>query len=138
MGLAGKKKTVKPDARLAALNRANARLQRQLDEQTAGRAKAQSQKVRLAKDLRVALARQTATSEILRVISGSPTDVQPVFDSIVLTAARLFRRDLAFILACDATTYWPAATAGPEGLRTPPDRAPVAIDTGRFWKCPRP
>jgi two-component system, NtrC family, sensor kinase len=78
----------------------------------------------------VALARQTATSEILRVISGSPTDVQPVFDSIVLTAARLFRRDLAFILACDATTYWPAATAGPEGLRTPPDRAPVAIDTG--------
>ena len=40
-------------------------------------------------ELTETLARQTATGEILRVISSSPTDVQPVFDSVVHSAARL-------------------------------------------------
>jgi GAF domain-containing protein len=40
-------------------------------------------------DLTDALERQTATSEILRVISNSPTDVRPVFDTIVRSAVQL-------------------------------------------------
>jgi zinc-ribbon domain len=36
-----------------------------------------------------ALARESATSEILRVISNSPSDVQPVFNAIVHSAVRL-------------------------------------------------
>jgi two-component system, NtrC family, sensor kinase len=70
---------------------------------------------RLFNETKQALARQTATSDILRVISQSPTDVQPVFDAIVLTAARLLRCDRAFIQRCDSAGFWTVASAGPKG-----------------------
>ena len=45
--------------------------------------------VRLFNETKESLERQTATSEILRVIAASPTEVQPVLDAIAESAARV-------------------------------------------------
>src|SRR5215831_15309616 len=45
--------------------------------------------VRLFNELKESLEQQTATSEILGVVAGSPTEIQPVLDVVAATAARL-------------------------------------------------
>jgi signal transduction histidine kinase len=99
------------------------------------------------RELTTALDTQTATSDILRVISKSQTDVQPVFDAIVQSAVRLLRghtgaltrierdqlelaalvaADTAMIAAVNATYPRPLDAAGAHSgaIR---GRAPVSV-----------
>src|SRR5207249_395936 len=80
------------------------------------------------------LERQTATSEILRVISSAHTDAQPVFDTIVQSAARLCNAANAAVFRVEGgMLYHPANYGGsPEALAAARARypRPVGTDTG--------
>ncbi len=68
--------------------------------------------VRLFNETKEALEQQTATSDILRVISSSPTDLQPVLDAVSESAARLCEATDAVILLVEGTQLRAAAHHG--------------------------
>jgi signal transduction histidine kinase len=67
--------------------------------------------VRLFTELRESLEQQTATSDILRVISQSPTDVEPVLQAVADAAAGLCRADEAAVFLFKDGAYRWAASA---------------------------
>ncbi|HEY1436303.1 MAG TPA: GAF domain-containing protein [Casimicrobiaceae bacterium] len=69
--------------------------------------------VRLFNATKEALEQQTAVAEILRVISSSPTDVQPVLDAIAESAARLCDAAAASMYLTDGTVLRHLASKGP-------------------------
>ncbi len=83
------------------------------------------QNARLFNETQEALSRETASAEILRVISGSPTDVQPVFNAIVRTAVPLIACDRAAIFLCDATSFWVAASSRGQAFQASGKRIPI-------------
>src|SRR5262249_56003652 len=72
-------------------------------------------------DLTESLEQQTATSEILRVISSSPTDVQPVFEAIVQSAERLCGGQFSVLCLFDGELVHFVAhhNLGPQALPEP-------------------
>ncbi|MBM4262330.1 MAG: GAF domain-containing protein [Deltaproteobacteria bacterium] len=72
-----------------------------------------------------AMEQQTATSEILRVIASSPTDIQPVLDVVAQNAARLCNAIDALIFRVESDALHPAAHYGEIAL---PNSQPLALD----------
>jgi len=71
------------------------------------------QNARLFNETKEALEQQTAVAEILRVISGSPTDVRPVLDAIAQRAARLCDASDASMYLIEDNTLRHLASQGP-------------------------
>src|SRR5262249_22648051 len=69
------------------------------------------------RDLSEALEQQTATSEILRVIASSPTDIHPVLNVVEENAARLCEASDAQIFRVEAESTVPAASYGSMPVR---------------------
>src|SRR5262245_8425353 len=68
--------------------------------------------VRLLNELRVSLQQQTATADVLKVISRSPFQLQTIFNTLVEAAARLCEADTCGITRQKGTSHYHVAHYG--------------------------
>ena len=91
-------------------------------------------------ELREALEHQTATAEVLGIISRSPTDVQPVLDAIVESAARVCGVDDVVLRLREGNSYGSAGSFWSHACL--PWSRSVSIEpqyrlASRAWNAPR-
>jgi GAF domain-containing protein len=86
------------------------------------------------RELHEAREQQTATAEILHIISSSPTDAQPVFETIVKSAARLCRSVLSAVYRSDGKLVHLVAhdQFSPESIAAARAAYPVPVTSGNL------
>jgi signal transduction histidine kinase/CheY-like chemotaxis protein len=95
----------------------------QLQESYAGLEKKVDQRTH---ELSESLEQQTATSEVLRVISSSPGDLKPVFDTMLANATRLCEAKFGFLWLSEGDGFRAVALHGvPPALAEDYEREPV-------------
>src|SRR5204862_6539784 len=83
--------------------------------------------VRLFNETKEALERQTAISEILRIISASPSDVRPVLEAIAENALRFCAAEDARVVLPDGDDLRLAAHRGPSAITPSSSRRSSAM-----------
>jgi transcriptional regulator with GAF, ATPase, and Fis domain len=79
----------------------------------------------LLNELRESLQQQTATADVLKVISRSPTDLQPVFEAIVQNAARLCEANNASLHRVEGDVMRHVASHGQTMTLGPGETRPI-------------
>ena len=82
---------------------------------------------RLLSELRESLQQQTATADVLKVISSSPGELEPVFQAMLENATRICDAKFGLLLRFDGQAFQLAAEVG-----TPPALAEFVRDRGSF------
>jgi class 3 adenylate cyclase len=86
---------------------------------------------RLTRELKEALEQKTATSEVLRVISSSPGELEPVFQAMLESAIRICRAQFGTLFRFDGEQFRFAAESG-----TPDELANFQKRRGPFPPLP--